>query len=223
MIALEQTQDNGKALQDFLLAAYEPTDCIIFDPVPFKGERVWFYVADDIEQTAATILKSNEERKRQGLFGVNPRHINKTGRDGTHYARLYYADFDDVKPDAALKQIADAGQPAPSIVVMSGSGTHCYWKLFEPEYDLAEWEHRQEWIANAVGSDTAVKDRQRLSRLPGTLNTKNEYKDNPPRTLLLHCDGELRYSWKDLQPADRFEPRVQVPPTPAPKRERKNG
>ena len=183
---------------------------------------MWIQIADGLEEPIAAILDGNRNKGRNAYFGVNCRYEEKTGADGTEYAVCYYADFDGILPDVALAAIEKAGLPPPTAVVMSGTGTHCYWKLIDSEYSSEEWEHRQEWIANAVGSDDAVTDWQRISRLPGTLNNKEEYKHNPPRSQLVKCDAELKFSWKDLQPSCP-EPYVEEPSEPRPKRERRNG
>ncbi len=135
---------------------------------------------------------------------------------------MYFADFDGVEPAQAESQICEAGLPAASAVVMSGTGTHAYWFLIEPEHNLDEWEHRQEWLATAVSSDPAVCDRQRLSRLPGTLNNKPKDKHDPPRSELLRCVKDCRYSWRELQPyCDPLT--TPEPQEPTPKYERGNG
>ena len=105
---------------------------------------------------------------------------------------------------------------------MSGCGTHADWVLVEPEHDLEEWSHRQNWIAVALGSDTAVCDPQRLTRLPGAFNRKEKYGGNPPKALLLKCEKQ-RFSWFELRPKHCGEPQVAEPPAPAPKRERPGG
>jgi len=135
---------------------------------------------------------------------------------------MYFADFDGVEPAQAVSQISEAGLLVASAVVMSGTGTHAYWFLIEQEHNLDEWEHRQEWIATAVSSDPAVCDRQRLSRLPGTLNNKPKYKGDPPRSELLRCVKDCRYSWRELQPKCD-PPTTPEPKGPMPKRERGNG
>ena len=213
--------DNAQQIAEFLTAAYSSTDCVVYDPL-IAEERIWFSPADDLEEITAEILEGNGNRNRNAYFGVNCRKPNETGAAGTDYAVMYFADFDGVEPAQAEQQICNAGLPVASAVVMSGTGTHAYWFLIEPEHNLDEWEHRQEWIAIAVDSDPAVCDRQRLSRLPGTLNNKPKYKHNPPRTELLRCIKDCRYSWRELQPKCE-PPTTPKPQEPTPKRERING
>ena len=213
--------ENANQIAEFLNAAYSATDCVVYDPL-IAEERIWFSPADDLEEITAEILEGNNNRNRNAYFGVNCRKPNQTGAAGTDYAVMYFADFDGVEPAQAESQISEAGLPVASAVVMSGTGTHAYWFLIEQEHNLDEWEHRQEWIATAVSSDPAVCDRQRLSRLPGTLNNKPKYKHDPPRSELLRCVKDCRYSWRELQPKCD-PPTTPEPKEPTPKRERVNG
>jgi replicative DNA helicase len=213
--------ENAEQIVSFLTAAYAATDCVVYDPL-IAEERIWFSPADDLEEITAEILEGNNNRNRNAYFGVNCRKPNQTGAAGTAYAVMYFADFDGVEPAQAESQIFEAGLPVASAVVMSGTGTHAYWFLIEQEHNLDEWEHRQEWIATAVSSDPAVCDRQRLSRLPGTLNNKPKYKHDPPRSELLRCVKDCRYSWHELQP-NCDPPTTPEPKEPMPKRERGNG
>ena len=213
--------DNAQQISEFLNAAYSATDCVVYDPL-IAEERIWFSPADDLEEITTEILEGNNNRNRNAYFGVNCRKPNQTGAAGTDYAVMYFADFDGVEPVQAESQISEAGLPVASAVVMSGTGTHAYWFLIEQEHNLDEWEHRQEWIATAVSSDPAVCDRQRLSRLPGTLNNKQKYKPDPPRSELLRCVKDCRYSWRELQPKCD-PPTTPEPKEPMPKRERGNG
>lgn len=82
---------------------------------------------------------------------------------------------------------AQALSPAPSAIVDSGGGYHCYWLLSEP-WVLDSDERRDAarrlqaaWVLWA-GSDAASKDLCRVLRVPGTLNHKPEYGQPRPVT-----------------------------------------
>ena len=222
---MTQTDMNaGEQVQAFLAALYDPTDILVFDPVPAAAHRRWFTISDDLddEDDAAVLLSHIEQLNHAGrpaFIGVNPRlSVGQTGTEGTKLARTYFADFDGgTLPEQALQAIEGAGIPQPTVTVWSGNGTHCYWALVEPVEDAETWTLNQKWIAAAIGSDPAVCDWQRLTRLPGFANPKPEYGSPPPMAKLVACHPERRYSWKDIQPK-HCEPPLDEP-LPLPKEE----
>jgi putative DNA primase/helicase len=208
-------------VQDFLSALYDPADILVFDPVPAAGDRRWFTIADDLddEDTAAELFSHIKQMNRAGrpaFIGVNTRAgVGRTGAEGTKLARVQFADFDGgITPEQALQAIDRAGLPQPTAIVWSGNGTHCYWALVEPVEVAETWTLNQKWIAVALGSDPAVSDWQRLTRLPGFANPKPEYGAPPPVAKLIACHPERRYSWKDLQPKHCEPPLDDAPPMP---------
>jgi hypothetical protein len=94
----------------------------------------------------------------------------------------------------------DALEPAPSVVIASGGGFHCYWLLREP-WLLVTAEDRQRaadtqarWVQR-VGGDEGAKDLARVLRVPGTKN----YKYSPPPAVEFErCDLERVYLLADL-------------------------
>lgn len=78
---------------------------------------------------------------------------------------------------------------------------------------------RKEVLARNGAADDAVCDIQRLSRVPGFINRKSDYSHCPPQTKLVRCDGNRRFSWKDLQPKCKM-PTDGTPQEKRPKRER---
>lgn len=197
----------AQQVRSFLSALYDPADILVFDPVPAAAARRWFTISDNLddEDDAAVLLSHIEKMNRAGqpaFIGVNPRlSFGVTGNEGTKLARVYFADFDGgTTPEQALQAIEGAGLPQPTVIVWSGNGTHCYWAIIEPVEDSDTWTLNQKWIAAAIGSDPAVSDWQRLTRLPGFSNPKKEYGSPPPMAKLVACHPERRYSWKDIQP-----------------------
>ncbi len=78
---------------------------------------------------------------------------------------------------------------------------------------------RKEVLARNGAADNGVCDIQRLARVPGFLNRKDEYSHCPPQTKLVKCDGNRRFSWKDLQPKCKM-PAEGLPPAMPVKREK---
>lgn len=91
----------------------------------------------------------------------------------------------------------------------------------DPDEELYK-QQRKEMLAQNAAADSAVCDRQRIMRIPGFVNRKQDYAGNPPLARLVKCDPSLRYSWKDLQPKCSRPPE-EVPPVKPIKKERKPG
>lgn len=83
--------------------------------------------------------------------------------------------------DTILREISRicvlAGIPSPSIINFSGAGYQCKWLLADylPSAALPRWnlvQARLVAIFASLGADTNAKDASRITRVPGTLNTK---------------------------------------------------
>jgi hypothetical protein len=103
--------------------------------------------------------------------------------------------------------------PAPSVVIDSGGGYHCYWLLDRPlvltDAETREYARRLQarWVEH-VGGDKGAKDLARVLRVPGTYNCKAEYGLPHP---LVHFERVLNvtYSLHQLTgglPADKPRP-----------------
>jgi hypothetical protein len=103
-----------------------------------------------------------------------------------------------------------AFEPAPSIVVRSGSpGTcHAYWLLTTPlDADAVELANRR--MAVALGADLCSSDAARILRPPGTLN----FKHRPPSPVVLeHISAQRLPAHAVLRNA----PRLRAAPAPRP-------
>ena len=91
----------------------------------------------------------------------------------------------------------------------------------DPNEELYK-QQRKEMLARNAAADSAVCDRQRIMRIPGFVNRKQDYASNPPLARLVKCDPSLRYSWKDLQP-NCSRPPEEVPSVKPIKKQRKPG
>jgi len=109
---------------------------------------------------------------------------------------------------AAALAYVDALRPAPSVVVDSGGGFHCYWLLAEPFAltDDAKRERARDiqarWVA-FVGSDDDAKDLARVLRVPGTRNYKPAYGPDFPTVVVIRADFDRLY---DLDALERLLP-----------------
>ena len=108
---------------------------------------------------------------------------------------------------------------APSIIIDSGGGYHCYWLLRTPHLIANDAERQiaadlQEAWVRFVGGDKAAKDLVRILRVPGTFNTK--YAPHRP-VVFVQCDMTLLYELPDLvamMPSPTPQPRQDIPPRP---------
>ena len=191
-------------LQIISRVLFEPSDIIEIRCI--KGQRP-NSVSRSLWCTAAELPSKGEQLDRlnkQGwnlYFGVNPRkQSGGTKSVDVALARCCFTDFDDkdcpmLRPSCGdgaglgryefvLNHIIDAGLPEPSLVVSSGNGMHCYWRLAEPIYDAAEFKAAQENLIDLLGSDGAVKDFSRIMRLPPFDNVKDE--SNPKECFVIY-------------------------------------
>ena len=92
----------------------------------------------------------------------------------------------------------------PTIMVKSGGGYHCYWKLKEPAGpdEIEQVEKILYGLAQSLRGDRASAEAARILRVP---NSKN-WKYQPPRPVVLtHCNGS-EYSLGDFDFLPEPEP-----------------
>lgn len=153
---------------------------------------------------------------------IKPSHAVRAQKRYVAAINCLYGEYD-VKDygskEAIHAHIAAAPWPAPSVVVDSGGGIHCYWLLREPwllESDdarLAAEVVQRSWVQQVIGADKTVHDLVRILRVPGTLNLKYD----PPRPVeYIACDLERTYTLPaltaHLPPVHEAEPRFRSDP-----------
>jgi len=80
-------------------------------------------------------LAACEKGRANVFYGVCPRfgrHEQKTSfekRWQIRKANFFWLDIDHVTPEEAMERIAKSQVPEPSVVVATGNGVHCYWRL----------------------------------------------------------------------------------------------
>jgi len=107
-------------------------------------------------------------------FGANPRPSVGTGKaaDITTFRSLV-VDLDHCSIDDAVSQLSGSGLPQPTAIVMTGGGSHLWWRLAEP-VAVEVWRLAQKAIISRFASaDRAIHDAPRIMRLPGTTNHKH--------------------------------------------------
>jgi hypothetical protein len=131
-------------------------------------------------------------RRTDVYVGCAPRARRHGGRDAVKRAFVLWADCDGEHAVAALEDF----EPAPSIVIASGTGSNChaYWPLVEP-LAAEELERANRRLAHALGADPASADAARILRVPSTLSHKHV----PPTPVkAIRLDAEARVSALDV-------------------------
>jgi len=93
---------------------------------------------------------------------------------------------------------------APSVIIDSGGGYHCYWLFIEPfmlktDEQRARADHAQKGWVKLVGSDDGAKDLVRVLRVPGTQNFKPEYGPDFPVVHFVHANFDQLYTFDELE------------------------
>jgi hypothetical protein len=172
------TPANQNQIAHYLLHLYEDVDIIevrlLRGEEPKKEIKKFWTNIIDVDCGLLNTLYGLNRQNWNIHIGVNPRReVGKATDAGIQFARCHFADFDGgVTPGQAENRIAKAGLPEPTMVVWSGHGTHCYWRLDEPVTDTAVWRKRQKALISKLNSDPAIHNPERCMRMPGFMNRK---------------------------------------------------
>ena len=178
-----------------------PGDVVEVRRLPSK--RSTWHLACDADAIAATCTAANEQGENV-YVGVNPRpRYGAKGDACIAVARSLFVDLDGAhlgttdpaeQIHEAIRRVADAWLPDPSMLVHSGHGVHAYWLLTEPVTDLDRWALVMDALVMTLGSDPSCKNSERIMRVPGLANHK------PPKATarLVHCDPSRRFDVEDL-------------------------
>jgi hypothetical protein len=93
------------------------------------------------------------------------------------WAEIDFKDHPDIGPDEIRRRIEATPLP-PTLIVASGHGLHCYWKMNEavdasPGKAQLDVEEALKLACNYVGGDPSAAEAARLLRLPGSHNRKS--------------------------------------------------
>lgn len=161
-------------------------------------------------------------------FGVHPTASKRNGKQRSRIEDVtaincLFAEFDakDFKDDKA--QALDHIQRlplAPSVLVDSGGGYHCYWLLRETFIIDSSADRKRaresqaQWVI-FTGGDQGAKDLARVLRFPGTRNYKKHYAPNFPEVKFIESNFDRLYTLDEL---DRVMQPASATPQPLPKR-----
>ncbi len=216
--------DTLQQCRAFLGAIFEPGDIIEFrniHPTTEERKQLWGTLAD-LPRIVPKLARLNAAGW-QCYMGGNPRKASGGAKEGdVALARCHFADFDGTTVDEALGRVEAAVLPVPTVTLSTGGGVHVWWRLTEPVADLAEWRARQQSLNAALESDPRIQDPPRIMRLPGFVNTKDDYAhmDPPPVSAIVAIDPSRRYPVQALNVAAPTAPAVKaalvsVEPPPA--------
>ena len=185
----------------FLSAIFEPGDVVEVRLLPKEraigSPLKWWTTAGEFAAKMSMDATSKNDTGYHIYVGANPRlkHGGSKAED-VALARCLVADFDGgVQPPEALERIETAGLPFPTVVLTSGGGTHCWWRLAEPIEDLTAWTGYQRALARVLDSDKAIHDAPRIMRLPGYANLKYPHR---PIAAIVDGDVDRRHDIADL-------------------------
>jgi RepB DNA-primase from phage plasmid/CHC2 zinc finger len=151
------------------------------------GQRFFSVARPDAAAAAVTVLG----RRQDVYIGAALRARREGTREAVAAGWALWADCDG--PNAA--EALAAFDPAPAIVVRSGSGEnrHAYWPLTVP-LPAHELERANGRVAGALGADDASTDAARVLRPPTSLN----FKHDPPTLVALERFSKDRFETAQL-------------------------
>lgn len=161
---------------------FEPSDIIELRCIRGKAPDVQIKKLWTTAAAVPSMLGELHELNMQGYniyFGPNPRiESGKSKDENVKLARCLFCDFDNVAPgdgcgrlEFIWNDIFLRGLPEPTLAVHSGHGLHTYWRLDEP-IELPRWRAMQEKLNDKLDADPAIKNYERIMRLPPFVNTK---------------------------------------------------
>jgi hypothetical protein len=163
---------------------------------PRTGPRSW-YPLDRLEMAGRQALSLSHQW--EVYVGVLPRLGCTGGRYDVPSACWLWCDVDGGEEgvEAAISRVKRSGLPKPHLVVMSGGGLHCYFRLAAqtelPDRDACDrFKAVLKRLVRAIGgtppgahADSSRADTASILRVPGTFNLKRETQPRPVR--LLRC------------------------------------
>jgi len=183
-----------RQLELFARAVYDPRDVIEVRILRGTEAHLLWFTAEDLAGEAYKLVELNEDGWNT-YAGCNPRIARgRRGNRSVPLVRVIVADFDNTSVADALAKVAAAGLPEPTLVIDSGHGCHCYWRLSEPRDEplcFVEW---QKDLAALLGSDPSIHNTERILRLPGFSNRKRE----PVPCRIISCAAANTFDLADL-------------------------
>jgi len=169
---------------------------------------------DSIESALVVAGRLSDELSH-AYFGVNPRIGESGKKENVHYVTTIHVDVDcgsDGHKKENKYQLKDEALKGilqfiikPSYVVDSGGGYHVYWILEEPikvsDIGVETIENINKNLSLMLGGDAGTQNIDRILRVPGTYNYKEEYhniKDGSYPQVKIVYASDNKYSLDDF-------------------------
>ncbi|UCE74984.1 MAG: hypothetical protein JSV56_04570 [Methanomassiliicoccales archaeon] len=167
----------------------EPNGFIEIRAIGEEGiKRGWYKSVDDLVSDLQSKWGplNGEKQKFNLYFGICPRIRKRGKQEDIQEVRVLWCDVDtknylvDGKPNFyKMSNTVLNYSPAPDIVVNTGGGYHCYWRLKEPARDnFSMVRNTMRSLAKELRGDH-TQDLSRVFRVPMTLN----WKYDPPHEV----------------------------------------
>jgi hypothetical protein len=154
------------------------------------GMAAEFFARRDTDRLAAVV--NERSRSTDVYIGCAPRAFRHGDKQAVREVWTLWVECDGADSAAAAQRL----EPAPTLVVASGSGknVHAYWPL-RSAAGPREAEIANLRLATAVGADLACFDATRILRPPGTWN----HKHSPPRAVrVLRHTPDVRFELDEV-------------------------
>lgn len=163
--------EKDTAIEIRLLDKKNPSEGLKPSQIFLEGEYT-----ETLQKIESTALNSSLDV----YYGVARRKKVKnsfTGKkQGFDQSLVLWADLDEVTDyEEQLKKFL----LPPTIILNSGNGFHCYWKLHTALDSVFDIETLLKGLTTILGADIAATDATRILRIPQTLN----HKTNPPKQV----------------------------------------
>jgi hypothetical protein len=120
-----------------------PSDAITIRPIETWSENnkkksrvlhkhITQVTLDALHHYWPALYQASETERANLFFGVCPRYAPGDGYDYAwqiRTVRCLWSDLDHCTPEEAVQSCQRANLPEPSLIIVSGSGVHCYWIL----------------------------------------------------------------------------------------------
>lgn len=174
-------QDLALRVQLGMFAGHEPAGGLLecrYKRTDGRGMGQCFHPADRYATFVETVARLGQGT--DAYLACAPRRARRGREQDIARSWVLWADCD----SAASVQALEACEPAPTMVILSGSmdgdtpSRHAYWSLREP-LAAQHVKRANRRIAHALGADLAATDVARVLRPAGTVNFKHE----PPQPV----------------------------------------
>lgn len=194
-------------ITSFAQCLFDRDDIVEVRTLPNGRSR--FYPAADLAAAEGELTRENAAGQNV-CVGANPRaHVGGRNASAVAIFRTLFVDFDNgVNAAHAMHRIEDARLPAPTLIIASGHGVHCYWRLAEPMTDAATWTATQRGLIRLLKSDPAIHDPPRLMRLPGFRN----HKPPPADCVIVEACPDRVYDYAEFETTSTTEIPVAAEP-----------